>query len=90
MPVATTRLPQDISDYLATRSKITGESVSDLLRQAAEQWIANQNLDELVRVQRELNRQRDEAMDHLLALEKKRKSTESLKTRPDEREPADA
>jgi negative regulator of replication initiation len=89
MPVATTRLPQEISDYLATRSKITGESVSDLLRQAAEEWIANQDLDELVRVQQDLNKQRDEAMEHLLALEKKRKTKDAAKSRPDERAPAD-
>jgi negative regulator of replication initiation len=89
MPVATTRLPQEISDYLATRSKITGESVSDLLRQAAEEWIAHQDLDELVRVQRDLNKQRDEAMEHLLALEKKRKTKDAAKSRPDERAPAD-
>ncbi|MEW1812530.1 hypothetical protein AB0284_17720 [Pseudarthrobacter phenanthrenivorans] len=89
MPVATTRLPQEISDYLATRSKITGESVSDLLRQAAEEWIAHQDLEELVRVQRELNKQRDEAMEHLLALEKKRKAKDATKARPDERTTAD-
>lgn len=74
MPVATTRLPQDISDYLATRSKITGESVSDLLRQAAEDWIARQDTETLIRAQRELDVEREKAMQHLIELQKKRQA----------------
>jgi predicted DNA-binding protein len=66
MPVATTRLPQEISDYLAARAKVTGESVSDLLRQAVEQWVKEQDPEELLRVQRELNRERELAMQHFI------------------------
>lgn len=62
MPVATTRLPQEISDYLSARARITGESVADLLRQAVEQWVEAQDADELVKVQRELNAERERAM----------------------------
>ncbi|MDQ0104446.1 putative DNA-binding protein [Paenarthrobacter nicotinovorans] len=66
MPVATTRLPQEISDYLTARGKVTGESVADLLRQAVEQWVKAQDAEELVRVQRELNREREKAMAELI------------------------
>jgi negative regulator of replication initiation len=71
MPVATTRLPQEISDYLAARAKVTGESVADLLRQAVEQWVKGQDAEELVRVQRELNREREKAMEELIKVHKR-------------------
>ncbi|MCD4850787.1 hypothetical protein ACX800_22770 [Paenarthrobacter nitroguajacolicus] len=71
MPVATTRLPQEISDYLTARGKVTGESVADLLRQAVEQWVKAQDAEELVRVQRELNREREKAMEELIKVHKR-------------------
>lgn len=71
MPVATTRLPQEISDYLSARARITGESVADLLRQAVEQWVEAQDADELVKVQRELNAERERAMGELIKLQKR-------------------
>jgi hypothetical protein len=70
MPVATTRLPDEVSKYLANRAKITGESVSDQLRQAAEEWIARQNPEELLKAHKALMAEREKAVKEMVELQK--------------------
>jgi uncharacterized protein YllA (UPF0747 family) len=70
MPVATTRLPDEVSKYLANRAKVTGESVSDQLRQAAEEWIARQKPEELLKAHKALMAEREKAVQEMVELQK--------------------
>lgn len=69
MPVATTRLPEEVSRYLANRAKITGESVSDQLRQAAEEWIARQKPEDLLKAHKALMAEREQAVAEMVELQ---------------------
>jgi Arc/MetJ-type ribon-helix-helix transcriptional regulator len=43
MPIATTRIPEELAAFLKDRATLTGESVSEQIRHAVEEWAERQD-----------------------------------------------
>lgn len=71
MPAATTRLPENLSKFLAARGLITGETVSDQIRQAVEEWADRQDTASLYEAHRALIAEQEKALDVLENLKPK-------------------